>query len=119
LHKQTNLGLGVARQPHHSIINKTPISYKANRMIGGRAPSTYLAAIQGHKQVTLSDAQMDAILASHLIEPSSLRANDFDAFHAKRAKLLLSLIQRAMGKEVHHATVTPDDLADNVEAEAA
>lgn len=29
----------------NAIVNKTPISYKANRMIGAKAPSDYLAAI--------------------------------------------------------------------------
>ena len=64
----------------NSIINKTPISYKANRMIGGRSPSEYLAAIQNHRQVGLDNEQMDLILRSHFIAPVNMRANDFDGF---------------------------------------
>ena len=41
---------------YNSILNKTPISYKANRMIGGKAPSDYLLQIQKHPTVQLSDA---------------------------------------------------------------
>ncbi len=51
---------------YNTIVNKTPISYKANRMIGGVAPSKYLEKIQNNKQVLLDDAEMDAILESHI-----------------------------------------------------
>jgi hypothetical protein len=54
----------------NAIINKTAISYKANRMIGGSAPSKYLAQLQGHAQVKLDQAAMDTILKSHFIEPA-------------------------------------------------
>jgi len=40
-------GLKVA--DYDSIINKTPISYKANRMIGGNAPSHYLRVLQNQQ----------------------------------------------------------------------
>jgi hypothetical protein len=50
---------GIKPGVFNSIVNKTPISYKANRMIGGRAPSAYLSAIQRHKQVGATDEAMD------------------------------------------------------------
>ncbi len=53
----------------NSILNKTPISYKANRMIGGKAPSEYLAQLQNHQTVQLDDAGMDVILQTHFINP--------------------------------------------------
>jgi hypothetical protein len=84
----------------NSIINKTPISYKANRMIGGRAPSEYLAAIQSHKQVKLSDEGMNAILESHYIDAKALRADDFDAFFEARKEALLNLVEQATGKSI-------------------
>jgi hypothetical protein len=84
----------------NSIINKTPISYKANRMIGRKAPTDYLAAIQGHKQVQLDEHAMNGILASHYIDPTTLRANDFDTFFATRREQLLQIIEQAMGKTV-------------------
>jgi len=44
-------------------VNKTPISYKANRMIGGKAPSKYLQQIQTHPQVQISIQQQDEWIA--------------------------------------------------------
>lgn len=44
-------GQGIPPRVFNSIVNKTPISYKANRMIGGKAPSKYLQQIQEHPQV--------------------------------------------------------------------
>lgn len=91
---------GIRPAVFNSIINKTPISFKANRMIGGEAPSEYLARLQRHKQVQLDDAAMDQILAGHLINPALLRADDFQAFFADRAKCLLALVSRATGKAI-------------------
>lgn len=83
---------------YNAIVNKTPISYKANRMIGRKAPSDYLTALQRHKQVTLDDASMNDILNSHRIPANLLRADDFNAFYAGRKAELLKLVERAMGK---------------------
>ena len=47
---------GIGKDRYDSILNKTPISYKANRKIGGDAPSRYLSRIQREKQVSLGDA---------------------------------------------------------------
>jgi hypothetical protein len=84
----------------NSIINKTPISYKANRMIGGAAPSQYVQKIQHHRQVQLNDAGMDAILNRDLIAAPALRSDDFDAFYQARRAALLSLIERVIGKQL-------------------
>ena len=40
---------GIARDSYDSILNKTPISYKANRKIGGDAPSAYIPRIQNER----------------------------------------------------------------------
>lgn len=89
---------------YNAIINKTPISYKANRMIGGKAPSSYLASIQAHKQVGLDDNGMDGILESHRIDPTSLRADAFEQFYERRKQRLLELVEYAMGKAVSRDT---------------
>lgn len=88
----------IAPSIFNSIINKTPISYKANRMIGGKAPSQYLAQIQSHAQVQISAMEQDEILRSHLIDPTKLRTDDFDGFFAARKNKLLSIVADAMGK---------------------
>jgi hypothetical protein len=98
---------GVRRAVYNTIVNKTPISYKANRMIGGQAPSKYLVKLQEHKQVQLDDGSMDHILKSHFIDPSSLRADAFHDFYRSRKAELVTLIERAMGK----SAVSPDGAA--------
>jgi hypothetical protein len=89
---------GVDKEVCDSAVNKTPISYKANRKIGGAAPSKYLPSLQNDKQVGLSDLEMDQLLESHLIDPGTLRNDDFQTFLRNRAIALLELIYAAMGK---------------------
>lgn len=103
----------------NAIVNKTAISYKANRMIGGRAPSEYLAQIQTHAQVKLTDTAMDSILRSHAIAPALLRADSFEAFYASRKAALLGLVERAMGKApmAPSAAVSDDDEDEDIDSE--
>ena len=104
---------GIDRTVFDSIVNKTPISYKANRMIGKKAPSAYLEAIQKHKQVQIGDEDMDAILTSHWIDPKSLRENDFEVFMAKRSRALLDLVEGAMGKVIEPPPENTSEIQDN------
>ncbi|MDY0149411.1 MAG: DUF262 domain-containing protein [Kiritimatiellia bacterium] len=90
----------IPKGQYDSILNKTPLSYKANRKIGGNAPSQYLENIQGATQVQLNNDDMNALLASHAIDPQILRSDDFDAFIADRRTRLGKLIESAMGKPV-------------------
>mgnify|MGYP003151355543 FL=1 len=84
---------------YDSIINKTPISYKANRMIGGDAPSAYLSKLQNLEQVQLDDNGMNAILRGHCIPTEALRSDDFHSFFEERKGLLIGLIEKAIGKK--------------------
>ena len=90
----------IPKRRYDTIVNKTPISYKANRMIGGSAPSAYLQKLQDHTQVQLDSAEMDKILASHCIPSNQLRRDDFDSFYDERKQALLKLISTAMGKQI-------------------
>ncbi|MCB9660528.1 MAG: DUF262 domain-containing protein [Sandaracinaceae bacterium] len=89
---------GIPPKRFDSILNKTPISYKANRMIGGRAPSAYLEQLAAHAQVQLDSAAMDALLATHFLDPGFLRSDDYDGFIEARRRTLLAEISRVMGK---------------------
>lgn len=93
----------ISKKEYNTVVNKTPLSYKANRMIGGVAPSIYLGKLQRHDQVKIDDAAMDAILRTHAIEPDLLRHDDFKGFYAARKQALLALIGQAMGKAIHQA----------------
>ena len=102
----------IKRDAYNAIINKTPISYKANRMIGGAAPSDYLRKLQEHKQVQLTDEGMNGLLASHLIDTERLRADDFHGFYIARKNAMLAVIGAAMGKAyVQPAGATQSDVA--------
>ncbi len=98
---------GIARAAYDTIINKTPISYKTNRTIGGDAPSAYLARLP--KQGAASPEDIDAHLRSHLIDPELLRADSFEAFISARREALLKLIETAMGGKGVFRNVTPDE----------
>lgn len=93
-------GQGIDYRDYDSIINKTPLSYRTNRIIGGEAPSRYVARLErgDHATPSIEPARLDGYLRTHLIEPALLRADDFHAFMADRQRRLLSLIEEAMGK---------------------
>ena len=94
----------IPRDRYDCILNKTPISYKANRKIGSDAPSRYLPRIQNEKQVQLTDEQMNDLLVSHALSPDLLRQDNFNAFIEDRRKRLLALIENAMGKQIAHVS---------------
>lgn len=91
---------GISKDQYDCILNKTPISYKANRKVGGEAPSRYLPKIQGEKQVGLQDADMDVLLGSHALSPALLRQDAFAEFLEDRRQRLSKLVEQAMGKPV-------------------
>ena len=97
---------------YNSIINRTAISARTNRQIGGRAPSKYLPALE--RVADINPARMDEILASHRIAPGVVRTDQFWRFYAARADALLQCIEAATGKtiarepELFRADVVPE-----------
>lgn len=91
---------GIDKRAYDTIVNKTPISYKANRKIGKMAPSVYLRKLQEAPEVQSDDETMNRILESHRIPPARLRDDDFEGFYQDRKQALLKLIANAMGKQV-------------------
>jgi hypothetical protein len=94
---------GIKPAVYDSIINKTPLSYRTNRIIGGVAPSEYLSRLENGNRDTppIQRNTLDTYLWSHLIDPDLLRANQFEAFLADRQKRLLTLIEQATGKPAY------------------
>lgn len=93
-------GQNIAPAVFDAIINKTPLAFRTNRIIGGVAPSQYLARLEkgDAKTPAIAPEHLDAYLRSHLIDPAMLRSDDFAAFMADRQKRLLALIEQATGK---------------------
>lgn len=111
---------GIDDEHRESIINKTAISARTNRTIGGVAPSKYLGFIEKHAQI--SPEALDGLLSTHLVPGPALRADDFDTYFKTRRESLCVLVEQAIGKPVQRdidqgfaeedsAQFAPDDLA--------
>ncbi len=70
-------------------------------MIGRKAPSEYLIALQSHNQVGLTDEEMNRILSTHRIPFAPLRSDDFRTFYSHRKRALIELIEIATKISVH------------------
>lgn len=104
--KVWSVSRGLAPQRYDSIVNKTPLSAHTNRVIGGRAPSDYLQRVANGAGI--SATTLDQNVASHVVEPATLRADDFDAFFAARSQAILTRIEQATGKPVLLSSVAPE-----------
>jgi hypothetical protein len=101
---------GIKPAVFDSIINKTPLSYRTNRIIGGVAPSAYMVQLESGNANTppIASEKLDSYLQSHLIDPVLLRADKFEAFMEDRQKRLLGLIERAMGKDAYSGDLSEE-----------
>ena len=101
-------------------VGHTPLSYRTNRIIGGVAPSEYLAKLEKGTgdNPAIDRKRLDGFLSSHLIDPQLLRADGFDAFMADRQARLLKLIEQATGKEAYAGAVPEEgeDAGDDADA---
>jgi hypothetical protein len=97
---------GLKPEVFDSIINKTPLAYRTNRIIGGAAPSAYLAKMEagGSESPAIDSAVLDNHLRSHLIDPDLLRADGFELFMQDRQTRLLRLIEEASGQKIRRDT---------------
>ena len=97
---------------YDAVVNRTPLTRRTNRIIGGDAPSKYLSKLVD--QDAIDSTTLDECLASHLIDPTLLRTDDFDTFYRKRKKALLDLISEVMGKSADEDTGLDEDEGDEV-----
>ena len=84
----------VPRALRDSIINKTPIDSRTNRIIGHRSPSSYLRRLEGD----IDRDALDKVLDAHWLNPESLREDEFEEMFVERGEKMLQLIYGAMGK---------------------
>jgi len=90
---------GIKRGHYNSIINKTPLTAKTNRSIGGVAPSEYINKIIETGKVS-SKASLIKNINSHVLEFNFLNDNDYYEFYKDRQVKLIKLIEGALGKPV-------------------
>ncbi|MFC9038835.1 GmrSD restriction endonuclease domain-containing protein [[Kitasatospora] papulosa] len=93
--------------PTSSIVNKTPLSYRAAMDMTG-APSSYLSTM-----IAASDMRsewFDDVLTTHLIDPEALRESDYERFYRDRSKQLQDLVHSAMGKRTMLRDLPGDDV---------
>lgn len=90
---------GISSRVYDSIINKTPLSARTNRIIGGDAPSRYLSKLESEFS-TDGEHELDSRLRTHLIDPAALRSDSFSEFMESRQAALVRLIEEATGKPV-------------------
>lgn len=87
---------GIDPDLRESVVNKTPLAATTNRYVGGASPTHYLPRIE--KAAGITSDQLDDLLRTHEIDPTTLRAGDFDGFFVARRAALLALVEQAMGK---------------------
>lgn len=111
---------GIEAKVYDSIVNKTSLSYRTNRIIGGVAPSAYLGKLESGTATTppISAEKLNGYLRSHLIDPALLRADQFAAFMLDRQKRLLGLIENATGKAAYTDVASEDTEPGEVDEDA-
>ena len=84
----------VPRSLYDSIINKTPIDARTNKIIGGNAPSRYLPRLKkGNDRVS-------QVLETHWLDSEILEADQFARCFVERGEAMLRLIGEAMDKAI-------------------
>ncbi|MCT9933315.1 DUF262 domain-containing protein [Planotetraspora sp. A-T 1434] len=89
---------GIPVSEYDSIVNKTPLSARTNRIIGGHAPSEYLQRLanSGKTEIPLIGKHV----VRHMIDVDLLQSDDFEGFFEHRRSALIAAIENAMaGRE--------------------
>ncbi len=94
-------GNGVPPEIADSVVNKTAVDARTNKIIGGDAPSRYLVKLQ--ERDGIDPAELDAIVQSHDVNPLALRQDDFESFFNQRFERLVVQIEEAMGKPANRS----------------
>lgn len=98
---------GISKDDYNCIVNKTPLSARTNRIIGGDAPSKYLVRLQ--KQAGVSEKEFQDILKSHVLSPEFLYADDFVSFFNDRKEKILQRIEKSMNKPILREAVQAEE----------
>lgn len=88
---------GIESKVYDTITNKTPLSARTNRIIGGHAPSEYLKRLANSGNTDLNT--IGKHVARHLIDVDLLEADDFAGFLHQRQVSLMKVVNEAMRGE--------------------
>lgn len=102
---------------YDTVVNKTPLSYRTNRIVGGVAPSKYLGKLEQGKinangqieNPPIAPSELDGYIRSHCISPTHLRTDDFEGFMNERRQALLALVSAATEHLVSAAADEPEE----------
>ncbi|MEI6890052.1 MAG: Abi family protein [Bacteroidota bacterium] len=97
----------VPRSDFDCIINKTPLSWRTNRIVSGDAPSRYLERLK--KNAGVSDQEFHSILLTHVVNPEFMQKDDFPGFFRDRKEKILQRIETAMGKTIAREQVIQEE----------
>lgn len=97
----------IARNDFDSIINKTPLSGRTNRIVSGDAPSQYLNRLMERARVNYET--FTGIVESHLLSIQLLEADDFYRFYHDRKERILQKIELAIGKTIPRDMTTEEE----------
>ena len=81
-----------------SVVNRTPMGVRTRILIEGNEPKRYLPRLQSKS--LMEDAEFDAMLTGHELDPQALFASDVERFAADRLNRLCGLVEHAMGRPV-------------------
>ncbi|MBF0326233.1 MAG: DUF262 domain-containing protein [Alphaproteobacteria bacterium] len=100
----------IPKSLYDSIVNKTPISARTNRILGGSAPSAYCHRLETSEAVAREP--LEKHLRSHGITPTFLRSDDFHRFFEDRRENLAMMIEHVTGKEVYRGVERDEEALD-------
>ncbi|WP_165242928.1 DUF262 domain-containing protein [Corynebacterium lizhenjunii] len=81
-----------------SVLNRTPMGKRTEVIVDDRSPQRYLPRVQSKS--IMEDAEFDAVLASHELDPVHLHGGKAAEFFADRRRRFVGMVEHAMGKDV-------------------
>lgn len=87
---------GIDAGRRDSVVNKVPVSARTASLLGTAAPSAALADLE--LRTGRPAGALDGVVATHAVDPRTLRTDDFDAFFAMRLRALVTLVEQVTAR---------------------
>ncbi|SDS16151.1 DUF262 domain-containing protein [Corynebacterium timonense] len=89
---------GVSQQLAESVLNRTPMGIRTKVLVENNGPKRYLPRLQSKS--LMDDAEFDAMLAGHQLDPALARSSDHERFFADRLSRFTDIVEYSMGTPV-------------------